>query len=485
MRYVLGADVGTTRLKCLLFDESGRLAASATRDYRSIPAPPGRSEQDAREWPRAFVEAAREAIAAAGAEKAVRAICLATQGGTLVPVDAAGRPLHNAIVWNDGRCAKERALLARRVSAEAVWQKTGWRLSSGLNALQILWLRENEPDIFRAAWKFLSVPDYMSLYLTGLCAIDLSNAGINQLADIGKGAWDGDILRALGIGEERLAQIVPSGRVIGPLTASAAAELGLSGDVVLVAGGHDQYMSALGAGALQAGDAMLATGTCWVAAQISAQRPDRHSVSRHVVDGLWGELQSHESGGGALEWFRAQLGPGEGLTYRQIDDFAAQSPPGAGGVRFFPFLTGGGEMRGAFAGLTAGNTRWDLARAVLEGVCFQAAWMLEDFGTAPDGRLTMTGGAAHSPLWSQMVADVTGRAVTVPKCPDTGCVGAAMLSGVAAGVYPSLPEAAARLCGGGPTYAPGAAAQTYAQLSKRYRRECAALEKLYQIQDDR
>lgn len=171
-----------------------------------------------------------------------------------------------------------------------MYEKTGWNLSGGLLALGIRWMRDHEPENFQKTAWFLSVPDYISAKMTGIPAVDLSDAGINQLTDIRKGAYDEELLRFAGIREEKLPQIVHSGEVIGTLTEAAAAELGLTTEVVLVAGAHDQYAVALGAGAVKTGDILIGSGTCWVVTAIG-DKPDFDSgLSQSVaaVPGKWG-----------------------------------------------------------------------------------------------------------------------------------------------------------------------------------------------------
>lgn len=479
MDYVIGADVGTTRIKCILYAQSGAPVASASREYPCYHEQAGRSEQNAGDWWQALCAAVREVAGQVERPGRVRALCLATQGGTLVPVDGQYAPLTRAIVWNDSRCGAERAELLTRVDAHGVWEKTGWTLGSGLNALQILWLKRQRPELFARTHKFLSVPDYLAYRLTGVCAIDPSNAGINQLADIGRNQWDEALLAAVGIRAEQLSPIVESGEVIAPLTPEAARALGLSEQTLLVAGGHDQYCCALGAGAIHNGDLLVATGTCWVAASISERRPARYCVSRHTIRPLWGALLSHPSGGESLEWFRSLLSWDAKLSYDLLNDALAPTSPGANGARFFPFLSGGATFpaesaaaRGAFLGLSASHSRGDLARAIMEGVCYQVAWMLSSFEAGRDSALIMTGGATNSSIWVDIFANVLNRPVHIPPVADVGCMGAAILAGCASGLFSTVEQGVRLVGGGGCVVLPSAApSQAYRALFAQYRRD--------------
>lgn len=474
--YLIGADIGTTRAKSYLFQTDGTLVASAFRDYPCTHTGQDRSEQNAEDWWTALAATVREILSGIDEPRNVLAICLSTQGGTVVPVGPDGSPLRPAIVWNDSRCAEEAKQLSRTCSPEYVRRKTGWSLGSALNALEILWLRNHEPEIFSRAHKFLSVPDYLSMKLTGCAVLDGSNAGINQLADIDAMHWDENILAGVGIGADRLGEIVHSGDIVGRLTPEAAKTLGLSEQAVLVAGGHDQYCAALGTGAVHDGDVFVATGTCWVVAGISAQPSMRFSRSRHTVRGLWGSLVSQEAGGACLEWFRSNLGPAEGkkIGYGELNGKLAQVNTGE--LLFYPFFTGATypterpELRASFCNLSLSHTRYHMARAIMEGVCDQVAWITESFGKASLQSVKMVGGATNSPLWVQIMADTAGIPVVVPRIADVGCIGAAILAGVATGAFSDYQEGILRLCRDARVVEPGANSAQYQEKFEAYKR---------------
>lgn len=476
-RCLIGVDIGTTGTKAVLFSAGGALLAKAYAPYPAARRQAGRHEQNPEHWWAALCATVREVARHAPAPEAVAALAIATQGGTVVPADPQGRALHPAIVWNDKRGDAQRDELAQTPGEQAIFRRTGWRLGPGLNAVQILWLRHNRPDVFAKTARFLSVPDYMSQRLTGRAVIDPSNGGINQLLNIDSLQWDAGILQAIGILPEQLADIAPSGRPVGRLCATAAEALGLPCETLLVTGGHDQYCAALGAGALREGDVLLATGTCWVLVGIGSGAASRLSRSRHVVEGLWGNLLSMENGGDTLEWFRRLLAPAEGAPspYSEINRAVSRVPAGAQGIRFYPYFAGAPypepapAMRAAFLGLGAEHGRGAMARAIMEGVCLQAKWSLEAF-PAPHSALRMTGGAANSPPWVQMMADIAALPVTVPQNPEAGCTGAAILAGVGAGLFPDCAAGLQALGGAGHTVLPGADSAAYQALYERYKR---------------
>ena len=189
-RYLIGIDVGTTGTKSMLFSDSGRIISHAYSEYPCQTPGTGMVEQNAEDWWRAVVKTVRAITADPQTAKNVAAISLSLQGGTFVPVDRQYRPLHPAIVWSDKRCERQRQAFLQAFGPEYVYQKTGWHLGPGLNAMQIAWFRENYPDLFEKTFLFLSVPDYISLRLTGRPVVDISDVGINQLADIRTGHYD-------------------------------------------------------------------------------------------------------------------------------------------------------------------------------------------------------------------------------------------------------------------------------------------------------
>ena len=299
-RYLIGVDVGTTGTKALLFSEDGALLGQAYQDYPILTPQVGHSEQNAGDWWNAVVTVIRSVCDGKDIGERVAAISLSTQGGTVVPVGQDGEPLRPALVWNDARCEAQKEAFLKEVGPERVmYEKTGWKLGCGLPALEIRWLRENEPALFEKTALFLTVPDYISLKMTGIPAVDPSNAGINQLIDIQTLRYDEKLLRFAGITEKQLPKLVRSGERIGHLTKEAAETLGLSEKAVLISGAHDQYAVAMGAGAMKKGDILIGSGTCWVVTAMG-DAPDFESGLSQSVSAapeLWGSMWSLSTGG--------------------------------------------------------------------------------------------------------------------------------------------------------------------------------------------
>lgn len=489
-RYTLGIDVGTTGTKTYLFSEDGVAVAHAYQGYALSNTQVGYSEQSADDWWTAIVKTVREVCDGRVAPDDVAAISLSTQGGTLVPVDKDCKPLRPAIVWNDARATEERDAYLQQVGdADSMYQKTGWALSAGLLLLEICWLRNHEPELFAKTDYFLSVPDFVSMKMTGVAAVDLSNAGINQTTNVRHEAYDEELLRFAGVPEEKLPKLVHSGEVIGHLTEQAAKELGLTTNAVLVAGAHDQYAVALGAGAIRAGDLLIGSGTCWVVTSIGKEPDFSCGLSQSVsaVEGLWGSLLSLSSGGLCLEWLRNNIATcGDGtIDFRTLDAEAEKIGAAKDGLFFFPFSGTYGDQKffnkATFTGIDLSHNRFHLARAIMEGVAFSVTWMTESFKTKPskDG-ITLAGGASKSKLWSQIVADITGLPVKTPALADLACVGAAILAGIGCGMYENAEEGYHRFAVKETTVYPNPEAHSmYAPMLEEYKKQAKSLGQMY------
>ena len=450
-KYLLGIDVGTTGTKALLFRQDGILLGQAYRGYPMSNPRVGYSEQNAQDWWNAVVDTVRELCVPEAISANVAAISLSLQGGTVVPVDHKGDPLRPAMVWNDSRCAAQKAAFLQEFGdADLMYQKTGWTLFEGLPLMQIRWIKENEPEIFAKTDKFLTVPDYIAYRMTGKAAIDICDVGINQLADIRSRSYDPALLAFAGIDESKLPFLVSSGEVIGPLTAEAASQLGLTTNTLLVAGAHDQYAVALGAGASNDGDILIGSGTSWVVVSISDSADFASGLSQSIaaVPGKWGSLEELSCGGVYMDWWRKKLAVGADgapLPYDLINREAAQRRAAEDGLFFFPgtgLATDHIHLRSStFFGLDISHDGFHMVRAIMEGIAFQIVWMLGHFRSKPSERgLILSGGASKSALWCQIVADIANLPVRIPEVADLACVGAAILAGVGCGLYENVEE---------------------------------------------
>lgn len=457
---LLGLDVGTTAVKAFLFDPQGRRRAGASYPYRLLMPQSGWVEQDAGELWRGVVETLRAVAGRLEPGDEIVALAQSSQGGTTIPVDAAGEPLCNAISWMDGRAQAEQAELARAGLADMIYRRTGWPLMAGLPLQHIRWLRRERPEPFAAARHFLFVNDFIGRRLTGELCMNPSDASITQLFDIEAGRWDEALLELAGIRSDQLSPIRPSGAMIGRLTDAASALTGLPAGLPVINGAHDQYCAAVGMGVTRPGKVLLSCGTAWVLlavpADLEAGRRAGLALSCHAAPGRWGAIRSLGAVGASLEWLAdniwADAGPDREARYTAINAVAAAAPAGAGGLLFYPPAgghAGPGAGRGGWVGLTLSHSRGDLARSVMEGVACEVRWAIEEMRAAGVGvdELTMVGGAARSPVWPQIVADLTATPVIVPALAQAAGWGAAVIAGVGAGAFASMEDAGSSAIG--------------------------------------
>jgi xylulokinase len=435
MTRLIGLDVGTSSTKGVAIDESGAVLAVAERGHRLSTPRPGWSEQDPDEWWGAAVGVLEE-LDASGAS----GIGLSGQMHGLVALDTADRPLRPAILWNDGRTQAQCEEIEARVGLERLVELTGNRALAGFTAPKLLWLAEHEPDVHARIAHVLLPKDYVRLRLTGEHATDVADASGTLLFDVARRRWSEEVIDALGVDAAWL-----------PVVHEAPAVSGVThGGVPVAAGAGDQAAGALGVGVVaEGGPASVAMGTSGVvfaALDRYAHDPGaRVHAFCHAVPDAWHVMGVMLSAAGSLAWLRDAMG----ATYEDLLAGAAGWEPGVEGALFAPYLAGertphaDPAARGAFTGLSLRHDAGALARAVLEGVAFglrDALDLVEDLGGRPaTGRVS--GGGARSELWLSIVASVLDLTLEVTVVDEGAAYGAALLGGVAAGVWDGPREA--------------------------------------------
>jgi xylulokinase len=443
-------------------------------------------EQNPHAWWDLTKRAIELALDAAGADRrAVRGLAISSQGISFVLLDAAGRPLGNAINWLDSRATDECTQILARYPAEYLFRATGKRAAPYYVLPKLLWIRTHQPEVWRQARRVLMGHDYLVYRLCGEHVTDHSMAGGTLLYDLQGLDWSQELLDAFDIPRDLLPPVLWSGTPVGTLLPAVAEELGLPPDVVVTVGGQDQKCAALGAG-IEDGCATVSLGTASAIEQIMA-RPRTDPQMRvpsftFVLPGRWVLEGVVGTAAGSLRWYRDSVAPG--VSYRDLDREAAGIAPGSAGVFFFPHLSGAGSpywisnARGAFHGLNLAAGRAHLTRAVLEGVAYQIRANLavtEEIAGAVE-RVILFGGGAKSDLWRAIIGDVTGRPVAWARTVETAGLGAAMLAGIGCGLFLSLADARERMLPPLAIRWPDAdAAAVYAVQHEAYRRSEAAL----------
>ena len=456
---LLGLDIGTTATKAVLFDLSGGELVTVEEHYPLSTPQAGWAEQDPEALWQAVLTVLKTVAERAGLERRIAALALAAQSGSLIPTRADGAPVYPMITWLDGRTET----LVQQWQAEGVEptvrQLSGWLLHPGLPLPNIAWLRQHRPDTFAKAERFLGVLDFLNHRLTGHFCTDLSAGAEMQLVDIGRGQWSPALCDLAGITIDHLAHLAPAGTIVGPIRPEVSQLTGLSPETLVINGGHDQCCTALAMGMTAPGRVMLASGTAWVITGIVetpsvSDIPTTMDLNFHVAPQRWTISQFLGGFGASVEWWLHQCGqslaPQKALNrselYAMFNETLQTSEPGGKGLFFLPL--GGsaqrptGQKSGGFVGLRLDHTRADMSRAILEGAAFELGWMLETMRQAglPIESLWMAGGATQSPVWPQILADISGGPIALTDYAQWPALGAAILAGTGAGLFETLEE---------------------------------------------
>ena len=486
MSLYLGIDISTTAAKALLLNENGRVVTQSSVNLSLQQPQPGWTEQEPAQWWESSQLAIRQTLTAGrrrGAE--IRAIGLSGQMHGLVLLDAAGRVLRPAILWNDQRTARQCAEMTRTIGAERLLSLSGNPALTGFTAPKILWVRENEPEIYAQIAQILLPKDYIRYCLSGDWATDLAGASGTSLLNVGARAWSEEICEALAIPLAWLPPVHEGTTITSRVSARAAEATGLRAGTPIVAGGGDQAAGAVGMGCVTPGKIGITLGTSGVvftplvhydkaAIQVLAGR--LHTFC-HAVPGLWHYMGVMLSAAGSLQWYRDAFAPN--LPFDNLLAEARSIPPGSDGLFFLPHLTGertphpDPKARGAFVGLAAHHQRGHLTRAVLEGVAYglrDGFSLLEESALPANLELRISGGGARSSLWQGIIAAVLGKPLFNLNTSEASAYGAALLAAVGAGEFASVPAACASwVQRGSETPVIAAEAAQYENLYPRFR----------------
>ncbi|HXV42300.1 MAG TPA: FGGY family carbohydrate kinase [Anaerolineae bacterium] len=454
---ILGLDIGTNSTKAVLFDLAGQELATAQQGYRLHTPQPGWAEQNPEEVWQAVIAVLQSIAAAAAGHWRIRALALAAQSGSLIPTRADGTVVCPMITWLDGRTEALVKQWQADGREETIRQLSGWWLHPGLPFPNIGWLRQFRPNTFAQVERFLGVLDFLNYRLSGHFCTDFSAGAEMQLVDVTAGRWSEQLCALVGITPNQLARLEPAGRVIGPVDSDVCALTGLPGDTLVINGGHDQCCTALAMGMTEPGKLMLASGTAWVITAITdspavKSAPASMDLNFHVVPRRWTVSQLLGGFGATVEWWLREnlqmVVAGNNLSpvelYQHLNRILAASEPGSHNLHFLP-LSGGAQLSaakpwGGFVGLRLDHTRADMARAILEGAAFEVRWALENVRQVglPVEQVWLAGGATHSPIWPQILADVTGVTISLTDYANWPALGAAILAGFGAGIFDTL-----------------------------------------------
>lgn len=499
MYYLLGADIGTSGTKTALYDTAGNLISSATFSYPLYQERNGWAEQEPADWWNAVCLGIRKVISDSGVDPAaIKGVGLSGQMHGLVMLDKEGKVLRKSIIWCDQRTGEEVRWMDNNVGRDKMISITANPSMTGFTAAKILWVKNNEPEIYEKCAHILLPKDYIRYMLTGEFATEVSDASGMQLMDVAHRCWSDEILGAFDIKKSLLGKMYESQDVTGCITAKAAELTGLAKGTIVVGGAGDNPAAAIGTGIYSEGSAFTTIGTSGVVYAVSDEvRIDKdgrvHTLCASVP-GKWTVMSCTQGAGLSLQWLRNQVCTSECAQaeaehcdpYDIMADLAKDIPIGANGLIYLPYLMGersphpDPDCRGVFFGLSAIHTRAHLIRAVMEGVAYSQGECVDVFaqmGVKID-KMLLCGGGARSALWRQMLADIYGCKVHTLASEQGGALGVAILAGVGAGIYPDIESACKQMISIDKEYLPDS------ERAAQYRKFMKLYSSLYSVLKD-
>lgn len=451
MKYLLGIDFGGGASKATLLSAEGKIKATNTVEYPTHHPKAGWCEQNPDDWYTALCENTKALVKKSGVDPCdIMAVAIDSATHTFLFTDENGVPLYPAIHWTDSRSTAESAYL-RENHLDMIVEKTFHKPDTIWTLPQIMWLKENRPEVFEAARKIFFEKDYIRYKVTGVYCTDFIEAEGSMLFDCTKLEWSEELCRLCGLDMSLLPPLVKPTDVIGSVTKKAASETGLASGTPVICGTTDTVMEVFASGAVAKGQMTVKLATAGRICVITDKPyPNKHLINySHIADGLWYPGTATKSCAASYRWYRDTFGG----NYKELDKEASEVPIGCDGVIFSPYLNG--ELTpyadpllcGSFIGLRSGHGRGHFSRAVMEGVAFSlldCKNALEEIGIPHDSEAVIIGGGAASPIWRGITADVLGITVFTTKNSDSS-LGSAMLAGIAAGVFAS-PEEAVKAC---------------------------------------
>lgn len=479
MKYVIGVDLGTSAVKTLLIGQDGSIKAEATCEYPLYHDKSGWSEQEPEDWVTGTLGALQELMAQSGVSaEDIEGMSFSGQMHGLVLLDAHNKPIRRAILWNDTRTTEQCREIERTLGNKLLTVTRNPALE-GFTLPKIIWVKQNEPELFARADKFLLPKDYLRMRLTGQIHMDLSDAAGTLMLDVANKCWSEEVIKAFGISAAFCPPLVEASAYVGTLLPAAAQESGLSETTKVFAGGADNACGAIGAGILSAGLTLCSIGTSGVVltyeADASADYEGKVHFFNHGKENAFYAMGVTLAAGYSLSWFRNTFAKGE--SFDTLLEGVGDIPPGAEGLLFTPYLVGertphaDAKIRGSFIGMDGSHTRAHFARAVMEGITLSLNESIDMFraaGKAVD-TIVSIGGGAKNPLWLQMQADIFRANVVSLENEQGPGLGAAMLAAYGSGWFPSLDACAETFVKHAKVYAPNKdASERYEKLFRIY-----------------
>ena len=454
MKYLLAHDLGTSGNKATLFSEEGKLIKSYVANYDCHYFNGNWAEQKPEDWWKAVCDTTKLMLNEVDA-KDIAAVSFSGQMMGCVCVDKEGNALRPSIIWADQRAVKQAKEISEKISDQDYYHIIGHRNSASYGVQKLMWVNENEPEVYAKTYKMLNCKDYIILRLTGKMATEFSDAGGTAILDINKLEWSDEILDAAGIEKDKMPELLPSTHMIGGVTKEAAAQCGLLEGTPVVMGGGDGCCAAVGAASIDVGGAYCCIGSSsWVMFNDTKPVFDENMLTFNwpsLVPGLISPCGTMQAAGVSYAWMRENICTKEiadakatgRSVYDLINEQIAQAEPGCNGLIYLPYIMGERSPRwnpnakGAFIGIKTEHTRKELLRSVMEGVTMNLNVIYKIFSkNFKFDEILLIGGGAKSPVWMQMLADVFGINVMKPNyIEEATSMGAAITAGVGVGLF--------------------------------------------------
>ena len=485
----IGVDLGTSAVKLLLMDETGKIHKIVSKEYPLYFPQPGWSEQNPQDWIRQSMEGIKELTAQCDKSQ-IKGISFGGQMHGLVVLDEKDQIIRPAILWNDGRTGKQTDYLNQEIGKETLSRYTGNIAFAGFTAPKILWMREKEPENFARIRKIMLPKDYLAFYLSGEFSTDYSDASGTLLLDVEHKRWSEEMMEICGVRESQLPKLYESWEPTGIIKPEIAEELGIPQDVKIIAGAGDNAAAAVGTGTVGEGQCNLSVGTSGTVF-ISSKNfgVDEHNALHSFAhaDGNYHLMGCMLSAASCNKWWMEEiLRTKEYQTEQDGIRKLGENP-----VFYLPYLMGersphnDPDARAAFVGMSMDTTREDMTQAMLEGVAFGLRDSMEaakSTGLTPK-RSKICGGGAKSPLWRKMIANVMNMKIDRIESEEGPGYGAAILAAVGCGVFSSVEEAAGRLVKITDTEeSDPQLAEKYEEKYQKYRKLYPALKEFYHIE---
>ena len=488
MSLFIGVDLGTSAVKLLLVDETGKILNSVTKDYPLYFPQPGWSEQNPADWWKAVQHGILQ-LTEHTDKSLIRGIGVGGQMHGLVALDEKDAVIRPAILWNDGRTAEETDWLNTVIGKEKLSALTGNIAFAGFTAPKLLWMQKHEPENFKRIAKIMLPKDYINYRLTGVHACDYSDASGMLLLDVEHKCWSKEMLEICSLSESQMPRLFESYEVIGSIQGFVSGALGLPRDCLVVAGAGDNAAAAVGTGVVGEGGCNISlgtSGTLFISSQRFGVDPYNALHAFAHADGGWHLMGCMLSAASCNKWLCEEILKTADYAGEQVD--ITPDKLGRNRVFFLPYLMGerspinDTDARACFLGMSMDSSRADLVQAVLEGVSFAIRDSLEvakSLGVTPE-RSKLCGGGARSPLWRRILANVLDLPLDIPQTEEGPGYGGAMLAMVGCGVYPTVQACAEALVRVTDTVEPEAElAERYEEQYRKFRLIYPTLKSLF------